>query len=124
MLLEEALPALRAGHKVKRDEWPLGQYVVMQPGYPTGIGINSNTARATGLPEGTMRIFRPYLMVQRPDLSFVPYELSHDDLFGADWRDVDAQISAAVQEATEPAAASALAELAQHDPGTGVEHAA
>lgn len=102
VLLEETMPAIRAGHKVRRDEWPLGQYVVMQPGYPAGIGINANTARATGLPEGTMRIFRPYLLLQRPDLSFVPYVASTDDILGTDWRDLGHPLG-------EPVAAAAAA---------------
>lgn len=81
-----ALQALKGGSRITRQGWNgPGQYVVYQPGYPSGIGINENTATATGLPIGTVRIFRPYLMFRTVDGSFVPWVASQTDLLAEDW---------------------------------------
>lgn len=53
---------MRAGLKATRTGWNApGQYVVYQPGYPDGIGINANTAAATGgdLARSNCRDVRP-----------------------------------------------------------------
>jgi len=60
-------------------------FVVFQAGYPQGIAINANTAQATGIPEGTVRQFLPYLMMLTADGSFVPWVASQTDLLGLDW---------------------------------------
>jgi hypothetical protein len=82
----EALAALKQGHKLTREGWNgPGQYVVYQAGYPDGIAINRNTAEATGIPEGTVCRFRPYLMIRTVDGSFVPWLASISDLLADDW---------------------------------------
>lgn len=63
-------------------------FVVYQKGYPDGIAINANTAQATGLPEGTVCMFRPYLMLKTPDDSFVPWVISQEDALAEDWETV------------------------------------
>lgn len=81
-----ALAALRAGHRVARDGWNgRGMFVVLQKGYPDGIAINANTAEATGVPQGTVRVFRSYLMMQTVDREFVPWVASQTDLLATDW---------------------------------------
>lgn len=82
--------ALRAARydraRISRMGWNgPGQFVVFQEGYPDGIAINANTARATGLPEGTRAVFRPYLMMCTVDGSFVPWLASMTDLLADDW---------------------------------------
>jgi Protein of unknown function (DUF2829) len=58
-----ALAMLRDGRRLSRSGWNArGQFVVLQDGYPDGIAINANTPRATGIPQGTVKKFRPYLM--------------------------------------------------------------
>jgi len=86
MYFEYALPKLRAGMRITRDGWnAAGQYVALQPGYPDGIAINANTAAATGLPEGTVCAFRPYLLLRTADGSFVPWAPSVSDVLAGDW---------------------------------------
>ncbi len=52
------------------------------------IPINKNTSEATGIPEGTVCVFRPYLMMRTVDGSFVPWVASHTDLIEEDWSEV------------------------------------
>lgn len=82
----EALRHCKAGQKITRRGWNgQGMFVVFQKGYPDGIPINSNTALATGIAEGTVRRFRPYLMLHCADGSFVPWLASQTDLLEDDW---------------------------------------
>lgn len=93
-----ALLALKAGLRICRASWLVhGQYVVLQEGYPDGIGLNASTAEATGLPAGTVCRFEPYLMMcvgkaleisRHPAQwvpSFVPWQPSVSDLLADDW---------------------------------------
>jgi len=83
----QALLELRQGARVARTGWNgKGMYVVLQAGYPDGIPINANTAQATGLAEGTMCRFRPYLMMFTVDGDFVPWVASQTDLLAFDWQ--------------------------------------
>ncbi|WP_336214374.1 DUF2829 domain-containing protein [Nonomuraea sp. LPB2021202275-12-8] len=86
MDFSEALRHCKAGKKISRTGWNgQGMFVVLQQGYPDGIPINSNTALATGIAEGTVRRFRPYLMLHAADGSFVPWLASMSDLLEDDW---------------------------------------
>jgi hypothetical protein len=86
MDFSDALAAVKGGAKITRDGWHgPGMYVVYQPGYPDGIGINANTALATGIPQGTMCSFLPYLMFRTAAGAFVPWDASQTDLLEADW---------------------------------------
>lgn len=88
MTFEEALSALKDGKQLARRSWIAydpGSYICRQEGYPTGIPINANTSRATGVEEGTMMRFRPYLMVRLTDGSLMPWTPSQLDLFATDW---------------------------------------
>jgi hypothetical protein len=81
-----ALNAVRAGKKIARAGWNgKDMYVVYQPGYPDGIGINANTAAATGIPQGTVCRFRPYLMMFTAQGDFVPWVASQTDILAEDW---------------------------------------
>lgn len=62
-----------------------GMYIVYQKGYPNGIPINQNTASATGLPEGTVCKFLPYIIMRTADGSFVPWLASQTDILSNDW---------------------------------------
>ncbi|MEW2568292.1 DUF2829 domain-containing protein [Streptomyces sp. NPDC047070] len=89
MDIGEAIKAAKAGARVARtgpDGWSeSGAWVVYQAGYPDGIAINANTARATGIPEGTVRAFSPYLMLHTADGTFVPWTISQSDALAEDW---------------------------------------
>ena len=89
MDFSEALRNCKAGFKIERAGWNgKGMYVVFQPGYPQGITINYNTAHATGIPEGTVMSFRPYLMMYTAQGDFVPWVASQTDLLADDWQTV------------------------------------
>lgn len=85
---EWALIQLRNGHKVQRAGWNgKNMYIVLQEGYPEGIPINANTARATDLPQGTVCRFSPYVMMKTAarEITFVPWLCSQTDLLALDW---------------------------------------
>lgn len=87
----DALRAAMAGAHIARSTWRGEEYVTAQAGYPDGIGVNANTAKATGMREGERAAFGPYLLRRMPQ---VPDELpdfeywtpSQNDLFATDWR--------------------------------------
>ncbi len=81
----EAIEGLKNGKKLSRDGWPPGMFVVFQKGYPHGIPINKNTAEATGIPEGTVCKFGPYLMIRGADSVFLPWTASQADMLAEDW---------------------------------------
>lgn len=82
-----ALDALKAGKRVSRPVWGRDTYVVLQKGYPDGIPINKNTAEVTGEPEGTVMVFRPYLLVKLADGTFLPFIPTLDHLLAEDWQE-------------------------------------
>lgn len=87
-----ALDFLKEGHKATRAGWNgKGMFVVLQKGYPDGVPINANMAEATGLPEGTVCKFSPYLMLRSADGSFVPWLASQTDLLAEDWEILDVE---------------------------------
>ena len=85
MQIEEVWPLLRQGHRVRNAHWEWEMYIVLQKGYPDGIPINNNTAQATGIPPGTVKVFRPYIMLHTADGSFVPYVATQSDLLSEVW---------------------------------------
>lgn len=89
MDFSDALSICKAGSKITRSGWNgPGQYVVHQKGYPDGIAINANTAEATGIPQGTVCRFAPYLMIFNAQGVFVPWLASQGDLLADDWEAV------------------------------------
>lgn len=86
MDFSDALRQCTDGNKITRTGWNApGQYVVHQKGYPDGIAINANTAQATGIPQGTVEKFAPYLMIRNAQGVFVPWLASQGDLLADDW---------------------------------------
>ena len=85
MDFSEAFAKVRERHYIRRESWPKSWLVVHQEAYPQGIGINANTARATGLPEGTQVSFQPYLMRYSNSRGCVPWTPDQLDLFATDW---------------------------------------
>jgi len=82
-----AVKQMQEGMRVCREGWNgKGMYLAYQPGYPDGIAINANTAKATGQPEGTVLKFLPYIMMRTVDGSFVPWLCSQTDLLAIDWQ--------------------------------------
>lgn len=78
--------AVEGGAKIARSGWNgRGMYIVKQDGYPDGIPVNANTARVTGVEEGTVCVFGPYLLLRAADGSFVPWTISQTDALAADW---------------------------------------
>lgn len=90
MTFSEALERVRIpGTRISREGWNgRGMYVVYQKGYPNGIPVNGNTAEATGLPQGTVAIFKPYLMFCTAQGEFVPWVISQTDALAEDWQAV------------------------------------
>lgn len=87
MDFSDALRLAQEGTKITRKGWNgPGQWVVAQQGYPQGIAINANTAQATGMPEGTVAVFDPYLMLRNAQGSFVAWQPTQGDLFAKDWQ--------------------------------------
>ena len=86
MNFEEALHDLKNGFLLRRDAWKEALYVVLRKGYPDGIAINADTAHATGLAEGDVRVFRPYFMMCGADGTFSMWAPSVGDVLGEDWR--------------------------------------
>jgi len=86
---EWALIQLRNGQKVQRTGWNgKDMYITFQKGYPEGIPINENTAQATGIEQGTVCRFSPYIMMKTADVlmpTFVPWAPSQSDILGLDW---------------------------------------
>lgn len=81
-----AIAVAQYGQPVARRPWVADRrYVVWQRGYPEGIPINANTAQATGLPEGAVVRFRPYLMEMDQEGWLGPYTPSQGDLGADDW---------------------------------------
>lgn len=87
---------INEGKLFKRDGWGTREtdaregdpdYIFWQQGYPYphGIGINRNTAEATGLPEGTKCFFSPYMMRHWGANHFSPYQLTQEDMVATDW---------------------------------------
>lgn len=83
-----ALKLLKSGYRVHRSGWNgKGMYVCYQKGYPDGIAINKNTAEATGIEEGTICAFLPYLLMKiaGPEAAFVHWTPSMTDILAEDW---------------------------------------
>jgi hypothetical protein len=71
---------------VQRAGWNgKGMWLCLMPGYPDGVPINTNTAQATGLPEGESHRFLPYILMRTVDGSFVPWLASQTDILAEDW---------------------------------------
>ncbi len=86
LTFSEALTHLKNGIKMARTGWNgKAMYVVLQKGYPDGIPINRNTAIATGIAEGTVIKFLPYLMMKTAGGEFVPWLASQTDILADDW---------------------------------------
>lgn len=86
MDIGDAVAAMRNGCRVARAGWNgKGMYLAYQPGYPNGIPINANTAKATGQPEGTVLKFLPYVTMRTAGGEFVPWLCSQTDLLASDW---------------------------------------
>lgn len=86
MDFSDALHHCKDGFKITRDGWNKpGQFVVFQMGYPNGIPINENTAEATGIAQGTVCNFAPYLMLHGGQGTFMPWQPDQDDLMANDW---------------------------------------
>jgi hypothetical protein len=82
----QAIEALKSGIHVSRSGWNgKGMYLAYQRGYPDGIPINANTAAATGIKQGTVCRFLPYIMMRTVDGSFVPWLASQTDVLADDW---------------------------------------
>lgn len=81
-----ALEALKEGYQATRKGWNgKGMFIVLQSGYPDGVPINANTAKALGLPEGTVCTFRPYITMKTSSGEFEPWVASQSDLLEEDW---------------------------------------
>ena len=87
MTFGQAIEAVKVGAcRIAREGWNgKGMWLAYQKAYPDGIPINANTAQATGIPEGTVCRFLPYLMMRTADGAFVPWLASQTDVLAEDW---------------------------------------
>lgn len=86
MDFSDALYHCKDGFKITRAGWNApGQYIFHQKGYPDGIGLNENTAEATGITQGTVCKFAPYLMLHNAQGVFVPWQPTQGDVLAVDW---------------------------------------
>lgn len=84
-----AVRLMRNGKLVCRRGWNgKGMWLAFQKAYPDGIPINKNTAEATGIAEGTVCRFLPYVMMRTADGAFVPWLCSQSDLLADDYEEV------------------------------------
>lgn len=93
-----ALAQLRQGARVSRSGWNgKGMWLVFQKAYPDGIPINQNTAEATGIAQGTVCEFLPYIMMKVATKDgdkpcFVPWLASQTDVLSVDWDYADGYV--------------------------------
>lgn len=81
-----AIELAKVGLQVARAGWNgRGMFICYQKGYPEGIPINENTAKATGFPIGTVLRFDPYLLMYTAAGTFVPWLASQTDMLASDW---------------------------------------
>ena len=86
MDIGEAIGDAKAGKKVFRIGWNgKNMYVVYQKGYPSGIRVNEQTAKAYGVEVGTLMVFNPYLQLKNPDGSVSMWAPSGSDAIATDW---------------------------------------
>lgn len=82
----EALAAAKEGKKIARSGWNgANMYAVIMPGYPEGIAINETTAKAHGIPKGTIMIFRPYWALYTAQKDIASWAPSGSDTLAEDW---------------------------------------
>jgi Protein of unknown function (DUF2829) len=83
----DAIRNLKLGKRVQRAGWNgKDMWLAYQKAYPDGIPINANTSEATGLPQGTVCRFLPYITMKTVDGSFVPWLASQTDVLAEDWK--------------------------------------
>ncbi|MGX9924119.1 Thoeris anti-defense Tad2 family protein [Streptomyces sp. NPDC002248] len=87
MKLEEMMPKLREGRRMRSGHWPEQMYIVLMPGYPEGIPVNQATAKAHGIEQGTVVKFRPYIQLVTVDGSMVPFVATQSDLLTEAWEE-------------------------------------
>lgn len=86
MNYSQALNSLDAGERVSREGWNgKHMWVTRQEGYPNGVPINANTAKATGIPEGTLVKILPYFTLYTVHGELVPWVASQTDQQANDW---------------------------------------
>lgn len=83
-----ALNLIKVGFKIYRSGWNgKGMWLTLQMGHPDGAPITDDTAKATGIEQGTFVKYLPYIMIKTADMetTFVPWQPSMPDLLGDDW---------------------------------------
>lgn len=82
-----AVEAMKLGYKVARAGWNgKGMFVVYQKGYPDGIPVNKQTAKAYGVEEGTLMKFRPYMQLKTAQNDCAMWSPSGSDALADDWQ--------------------------------------
>lgn len=85
----EALERCKKGSKIYRSGWNgKGMFVVYQKGYPNGIAVNEQTAKAYGVEVGTVMVFRPYLQMYCADNTCQMWLASQSDILADDWMEL------------------------------------
>lgn len=85
-----ALAVMKSGRRVRRQGWNgKGMFVVHRRGYPEGIPVDEETAKAFGVAVGTVCVFQPYLVLRAADGTFVSGWLaSQTDMLSEDWEEM------------------------------------
>jgi hypothetical protein len=81
-----ALAELKKGAKIARQGWNgKDMYLVLKPGYPSGVPANEATAKAHGIALYTMIKYSPYIEMMTATGEIVPWLASQTDLLAEDW---------------------------------------
>ena len=82
-----ALEQVNKGRRVCRQGWNgKGMFIVKMDGYPEGIPVNENTAKAFGIEFGTTVKVRPYLaMLDAQGYIVSGWLASMTDMLSTDW---------------------------------------
>lgn len=80
----DAVRALKSGKRVSRSGWNgKGMWIAYQAGYSDGVPIT-----ATGIVQGKVCKFLPYLVMKTAGEEFVPWLASQTDVLAEDWAEV------------------------------------
>lgn len=81
----QALGFCKDNKKIARKIWVEGEYVVLMPGYPSGIVANEATKKTHNLEEGATIVFKPYFQKRISSRTIIMYSFTTEDILANDW---------------------------------------
>lgn len=87
MNFSHALERLKLGSRMTNPEtMPATCFIALHRGYPQGIAINREMARAIQVEEKGVRKFRPYIIQRFRDGSYAPWGPTQTDVLSNLWQ--------------------------------------